>query len=180
MRRTRLTRTMVASFAVLLLALLAPGTAFAHGGGLDSKGCHTESATGEYHCHRAGASADAPAPSGNQGDAYDRDDYGGWRDLDGDCQTMRDEVLIDEAERYTLSHNGCWVESGVWQGPFTGKRLVDKSSVHIDHLVPLAEAHGSGAASWSRSKKRRFANDRANLIAVEGATNMSGISWRGN
>ncbi|HBF28793.1 YHYH domain-containing protein [Rhizobium sp.] len=26
-------------------------TAFAHGGGLDSKGCHHERKTGGYHCH---------------------------------------------------------------------------------------------------------------------------------
>jgi hypothetical protein len=24
----------------------------AHGGGLDSSGCHTKRSTGEYHCHR--------------------------------------------------------------------------------------------------------------------------------
>ncbi len=36
---------------VLGLAVLAPITAFAHGGGLDSSGCHTERKTGTYHCH---------------------------------------------------------------------------------------------------------------------------------
>ncbi|QOG08703.1 YHYH domain-containing protein [Aureimonas sp. OT7] len=25
--------------------------AYAHGGGLDSSGCHTERKTGTYHCH---------------------------------------------------------------------------------------------------------------------------------
>ena len=49
----------------LLTALLfagvveLPAPAQAHGGGLNSEGCHTESRTGDYHCHRA--SSHAPA-----------------------------------------------------------------------------------------------------------------------
>jgi len=34
------------------LALASPVT-FAHSGGLDSSGCHTNRKTGEYHCHRS-------------------------------------------------------------------------------------------------------------------------------
>ena len=37
-------------------ALLWPGLLFAHGGGLDSSGCHRETATGGYHCHRTSTS----------------------------------------------------------------------------------------------------------------------------
>ena len=43
----------------LLLLTLIPGSAYAHGGGLDSRGCHTNRKTGEYHCH-GGAAAPAP------------------------------------------------------------------------------------------------------------------------
>ena len=39
---------------VLVAAALAIGSAFAHGGGLDKDGCHTNRKTGEYHCHRGG------------------------------------------------------------------------------------------------------------------------------
>jgi hypothetical protein len=35
-----------------LLQALAVGPAGAHSGGLDGNGCHYESATGRYHCHR--------------------------------------------------------------------------------------------------------------------------------
>jgi len=38
------------SFALSLA--LAAGTASAHNGKLDANGCHYESATGEYHCHK--------------------------------------------------------------------------------------------------------------------------------
>ncbi|WP_052171742.1 excalibur calcium-binding domain-containing protein [Paracoccus sanguinis] len=42
--------------AVLLLLLARPGPVFAHGGGLDADGCHTNRKTGDYHCHRGGKS----------------------------------------------------------------------------------------------------------------------------
>jgi len=161
----------------LALAGLLPGTTLAHGGGLDARGCHTESATGEYHCHGGGSASDPSAGSTRSGStgqtAYDRDAYGDWRDRDGDCQDMREEILIRDADRYTLSNNRCWVERGAWTGPYTGQRLTDRSNVHIDHVVPLAEAHRSGAASWPRSKKQRFANDPDNLLATQGTANMS-------
>ncbi|QEZ44148.1 YHYH domain-containing protein [Cupriavidus oxalaticus] len=34
---------------------------YAHGGGLDANGCHTNRKTGDYHCHRGG-SANLVAP----------------------------------------------------------------------------------------------------------------------
>ena len=33
----------------------------AHGGGLNAEGCHTNRKTGDYHCHRSGASRPAAA-----------------------------------------------------------------------------------------------------------------------
>lgn len=44
---------------ILLLAL--PALANAHGGGLNSEGCHNNRKTGDYHCH--GAKAKAPVRS---------------------------------------------------------------------------------------------------------------------
>jgi hypothetical protein len=53
----------------LILALLGTRPAFAHGGGLNADGCHTNRKTGEYHCHRspgakraAGRTTLAPSP----------------------------------------------------------------------------------------------------------------------
>lgn len=47
--------------AGIFLSLLLAAPAFAHGGGLNSQGCHTNRKTGEYHCHRKPAQP-APAP----------------------------------------------------------------------------------------------------------------------
>lgn len=43
-----------------ILVLAGVHSAFAHGGGLDRNGCHTNRKTGDYHCHGAPS---APAPS---------------------------------------------------------------------------------------------------------------------
>lgn len=36
----------------LFIALLPVAEAYAHGGGLDSNGCHMDRKRGERHCHR--------------------------------------------------------------------------------------------------------------------------------
>ena len=54
----------VAACAAFLLVSLVPREAFAHGGGLNKDGCHRETATGGYHCHRGGSRDDG----GQEGD----------------------------------------------------------------------------------------------------------------
>lgn len=49
----------------LLFALIVPVRVLAHGGGLDRFGCHTESATGEYHCHGSGTPGENFEPRTN-------------------------------------------------------------------------------------------------------------------
>lgn len=45
--------------AAAAIGVIAAGSAEAHGGGLDSKGCHHDRKNGGYHCHRPQV---APAP----------------------------------------------------------------------------------------------------------------------
>jgi hypothetical protein len=45
--------------------------------------------------------------------------------------------------------------------------------INIDHIVSLKDAYESGAASWSDSKKKTFANDRANHVPSCGRVNSS-------
>lgn len=47
--------------AMLAGALVAAEMAEGHSGGLNKQGCHTNRATGDYHCHGGGTAA---APSG--------------------------------------------------------------------------------------------------------------------
>ena len=107
------------------------------------------------------------------GPAYDRDDWGRWRDADGDCQDTRQEVLIRDATAVTLNASGCRVTSGNWIGHFSGNAYTDPSDLDVDHVVPLKHAHDTGGSAWSTADKRTFANDMENLLAVDDGLNQS-------
>jgi hypothetical protein len=106
---------------------------------------------------------------------YDRTDWTHWADLDGDCQNERAETLI----RYSTTPvtfrtpNNCVVHTGTWHCPFTGKTFRSAYQLDIDHIVPLKNAFKSGAHTWSKAEKKRFANDQENLIPVYFITNRS-------
>lgn len=176
---------------VFLIALqLGVGSAaHAHGGGLDDRGCHRDASQGDYHCHqgpgagqsfeskaRYRATADQPTPSDS--DTYNRDAYHTrWLDHDGDCMDTRDEVLAASSlVDPELGSDGCEVVAGRWRGPYTGKIFTDPVALDIDHVVPLAEAHESGAAEWRPERRHRYANDLEHegaLLAVEAGANRS-------
>ncbi|MGL4176394.1 MAG: HNH endonuclease family protein [Dermatophilaceae bacterium] len=151
------------------------------------------------------ASADAPAPasastsassdtfSGSLTEAiaevvdasernsgYDRDLFPHWSDLDGDCRDTRHEVLVSEAEpdtplTYTSSAR-CSVDTGRWFSYYDRVSWTDASDLDVDHLVPLAEAWGSGASGWSTDQREDYANDigdRRTLVAVTDDVNQA-------
>ena len=109
---------------------------------------------------------------------YNRSDYGGWIDADGDCQRTRSEVLIEESTSPVTfqSSRNCKVISGTWNDPFSGRTFTDPSMLDIDHVVPLKEAHQSGAWKWPRNKKQQYANfltNKRHLMAVYRSENRS-------
>lgn len=88
---------------------------------------------------------------------YDRDDFKHWIDANKDCKDTRETVLINESKAQV---NGtCTFTKGKWVSTFDGKTYYYKSQVDVDHHVALAEAWGSGAKSWSESRRTAFAND---------------------
>lgn len=179
--------------------------ALGHGGRTDSLGCHHDRQRGGYHCHSgplAGQSfsskeealraLEGSSPSSPDRDTpqprpvtptppptvpYSRDLYGGWTDADGDCQDTRQEVLIAESiTPVQLDPRGCRVVSGTWLDPFTGQTFTNPSDLDIDHFIPLAEAHRSGAERWPPELRRQFANDLSfpgSLFAVSASANRS-------
>lgn len=117
----------------------------------------------------------APDPSRP---AYDRSAYqpNGWADLDGDCISGRHEVLIAQSELpVQLDPSGCFVETGAWVDPYTGTQVQEADEMTIDHVVPLSEAHRSGAWRWDETTKVAYANDETPgaLVAVIGSVNQS-------
>ena len=103
---------------------------------------------------------------------YDRDDWdGGWADADGDCQGTRAETLIIES-LVEVGLDDCRVVSGLWADVWTGERFLAASALHIDHHVPLRNAHVSGGGGWDAARRARFFNDLDNLNAVGAGTNL--------
>lgn len=106
---------------------------------------------------------------------YDRDLFPHWDYLGDDCD-VRDRVLITEALRGPTTGDSCPVGAGKWFSAFDGITVRDPSALDIDHMVPLAEAWGSGARRWTTSVREAFANDlgyAGSLIAVTASSNRS-------
>lgn len=121
--------------------------------------------------------APTPTPSEVASD-YDRKQWSHWIDADRDCQDTRTEVLI--AESYEAigfeDDRRCEIATGRWQCPYTGNIIAEVHLLDVDHLVPLANAHRSGASSWTDAQRRRYANDlehAEHLVAVDHSANRS-------
>jgi hypothetical protein len=116
------------------------------------------------------------APASHQG-AYDRDaDFGGWIDVDGDCQNTRAEVLIAQTRApvtFTRASD-CTVKNGRWVDPWSGITTTVAHDFDIDHTVPLANAWRSGAWSWPQARRVAYANDLVDpfhLVAIDASEN---------
>ena len=109
---------------------------------------------------------------------YDRQTWRHWIDEDSDCQNARQEVLIIESTVAVTyqSDERCRVATGVWVGPYTGTTVDDPGDLDVDHMVPLGNAHRSGAWNWDRERKREYANYLGyedHLIATTSGANRS-------
>jgi hypothetical protein len=111
---------------------------------------------------------------------YDRELFGAaWADTDRNgCDTRNDVLrrdLVDVALK--AGTNDCVVLLGTLHDPYTGRSIAfergqeTSSAVQIDHVVALADAWQKGAQQWSAETREQFANDPANLRAVDGPTN---------
>ena len=109
---------------------------------------------------------------------YDRDNWKHWTDVDGDCQNARNEVLVAES-RAAVSYRTdrkCKVATGEWLAPYSNIVVTDPGKLDVDHMVPLGNAHDSGAWNWSANRKEQYANhldDPQHLIAVTASANRS-------
>jgi hypothetical protein len=107
---------------------------------------------------------------------YDRTgEFGAaWVDVDANGCGTRDDILSRDLVGVT-KRDRCVVVSGVLHDPYTGRDITfskaDATAVQIDHVVPLSLAWQLGAAQWSQGERVAFANDPANLLAVDGPSN---------
>ncbi|MFV8316619.1 HNH endonuclease family protein [Mycobacterium sp. 23] len=111
------------------------------------------------------------------GDAWtdDNDAPGGHNGCD-----TRDDILnrdlVDVTHVYTKRCPEA-VATGILHDPYTNSVIAFQrgakvgEAVQIDHLVPLSYAWDMGANGWPVAQRVRFANDPANLLAVQGQAN---------
>jgi hypothetical protein len=105
---------------------------------------------------------DNPAPGGHNG-----------------CDTRNDILDRDLVDKTYVLIKRCpkAVATGTLHDPYTNATVAFVrgnqvgASVQIDHIVPLALAWDLGARNWPDDMRLRFANDPANLLAVDGQSN---------
>jgi hypothetical protein len=95
------------------------------------------------------------------------------------CDTRNDVLNRDLVDKTYVSIKRCpdAVATGTLHDPYTNATIAFTrgsqvgASVQIDHIVPLAYAWDLGARDWTEVQRLRFANDPANLLAVQGQAN---------
>ncbi len=95
------------------------------------------------------------------------------------CDTRDDILDRDLIDKTYVSTKRCpnAVATGTLHDPYTNTTVAFQrgakvgQSVQIDHIVPLSYAWDMGAYGWSDRERLRFANDPANLLAVQGQAN---------
>ncbi|ORW34032.1 hypothetical protein AWB91_00250 [Mycobacterium paraense] len=95
------------------------------------------------------------------------------------CDTRDDILDRDLVDKTYVSIKRCpnAVATGTLHDPYTNTTIAFArgakvgEAVQIDHIVPLAYAWDMGAYAWPPPERLRFANDPANLLAVEGQAN---------
>ncbi|BBY16747.1 HNH endonuclease family protein [Mycolicibacterium litorale] len=128
----------------------------------------------------------AVVPERMRGHDYRRAAFGeAWTD-DNDapgghngCDTRNDILDRDLVDKTYTSISRCptAVATGVLHDPYTNVVISfmrgnqTGAAVQIEHIVPLAYAWDQGARNWSEDMRVRFANDPANLLAVQGEAN---------
>ncbi|MCR3746820.1 HNH endonuclease family protein [Lentzea californiensis] len=104
---------------------------------------------------------------------YSRDKFPHWITKEGTCNTR--EFVLKRDGTSVVTDSSCAATSGRWFSPYDGATWTAASDVDIDHVVPLAAAWRSGAASWTTTRRQQFANDTdyPQLIAVTDNVNQA-------
>jgi uncharacterized protein DUF1524 len=92
------------------------------------------------------------------------------------CNT-RDDVLARDLTGVAIRPGTCFVARGTLHDPYRGDTIAfvrgpaTSEAVQIDHVVSLADAWYKGARDWDDKRRRDFANDPRNLLAVSAKGN---------
>ncbi len=112
---------------------------------------------------------------------YSREEFGqAWADVDRNgCDTRNDILSRDlTAKTFKPGTRDCLVLTGILDDPYTADTISfvrgpESAKVQIDHVVALNDAWQKGAQQLTADRRRAFANDPLNLLAVDGPSNQS-------
>jgi hypothetical protein len=111
---------------------------------------------------------------------YERSQFGpAWSDVDRNGCDTRNDILYRDLTSivYKSGTQDCVVLTGILIDPYSGEKISfvrgvkTSMEVQIDHVVALSNAWQTGAFKLSYDKRRAFANDPMNLLAVKGRLN---------
>jgi hypothetical protein len=92
------------------------------------------------------------------------------------CNT-RDDILRRDLIELVVRPGTCFAQSGILHDRYTGRTIAftrgpeTSDSVQVDHMVSLSDAWYKGAREWGDQRRRDFANDPRNLLAVGAQAN---------
>ena len=109
---------------------------------------------------------------------YDRSEWGEWHDLNGDCRNTRADILRQESLAEVKYSDGCTVSVGHWVDPWSGRAFQYASDRDVNHHVPLANAHYSGAHAWPKHMKEAYYNHTKLPVALNAISGVDDHSKR--
>jgi hypothetical protein len=103
-------------------------------------------------------------------EGYSREKFEHW--IEDRWPLTRQVVLIRDGKHVGVQPKAHTASTN-WHSPYDDRILVTPSEVHVDHVVPLANAWRSGADEWSTARRHKFANDLSTtqLIAISVVAN---------
>ena len=100
--------------------------------------------------------------------------YDSWGLTASGCNT-REAILARDLKDTVF--NGCKVQSGILNDPYTGSTISfvrgqdTSGAVQIDHVVALSNAWATGAFNFDAGLRYEISQDPLNLLAVDGPAN---------
>jgi hypothetical protein len=124
-------------FNFILISIISfSNTASAHGGGLDRYGCHNETKTGGYHCHRSSGWGGSLPGSGSSSII-------GSSDLDKKVLSFNDTELFNGD--FIVKNFGCYVLSG-WKMDVVNRT---KNTATLKYEITFLDSDKDPLMSWS-------------------------------
>ena len=159
----------LAALAVLLIPKMLPGAPADPPA--PPKPAAVQTARGQL-THLPVRDSTTPVPPGYAREKFARS----WGDPDRNgCDTRNDILRRDLADPTFKTGSRCVVIAGTLHDPYAGRQVAftktDAGAVQIDHVVALADAWRSGAASWPAARRTAYYNDPRVLLAVGGDAN---------